>query len=708
MQQNKAELSRSDIRNGLTNIVIGSAAVLVFFATCASLLRYHVIGFQPIMLVHVLLSCFIVLLYVLRNIIALNIRALLICSIFFIAGLGGLVSFGLAGAGTLILFGACVISSLLVSIRLAVIFAVSGAAALSIGLMLSLDGSLSFNIPLDKYLLSPEAWLNNLLTYGYLVTISLLLIKRFSLYLNSFLSSQAQIIKSQTKQIDVSENILEAVVNSLPYGILWKDTQLRYLGANKYFLQDAKIRDVSKVIGKTDKDLFPSHLAQRVTELDKQVLTSAKDSENKLEEHTDKQGNTVFIATYRKMLRAKDGELLGVLCAYHNVTERTLMEQQLRDSKALADQANLAKSLFLANMSHEIRTPLNGILGLIDLSLMTKLDNTQLDYLSKAKLSANTLLYIINDILDLSKIEAGQMQLEHIPFDIKTVLADVNEQFFYIAQNKGIEFSVSYDGPRSLWVKGDPVRLLQILINLCSNSIKFTEQGKVTLTCEAAVEQSNANLLLKISDTGIGMDTEALPLLFTKFTQLDSSISRKFGGTGLGLSIVKGLVDTMAGEITVTSHLGQGSCFAVNLALPLGEQELQPTSADKPVNLSGKQILLADDNEINRVIVEQLLGSVGATVVSAENGQIALDKLASQDFDMVLMDIQMPVMDGCTAIGHIRANKKYQSLPLIALTANAMKHEIELYEKLGFAAHVAKPFDFTLLLNAIKKHLLQS
>jgi PAS domain S-box-containing protein len=670
------------------------------------LLRCHVIGFQPIMLVHVLLSCFIVLLFVLRNIIALNIRALLICSIFFIAGLGGLVSFGLAGAGTLILFGACVLSSLLVGIGLAVIFAVSGAAALSIGLMLSLSGSLSFNIPLDKYLLSPEAWLNNLLVYGYLVTISLLLIKRFSLYLNSFLSSQAQIIKSQTKQIDVSENILEAVVNSLPYGILWKDTQLRYLGANKYFLQDAKIRDVSKVIGKTDKDLFPSLLAHRVTELDKQVLTSGEDSENKLEDHTDKQGNTVFIATSRKMLRAKDGELLGVLCAYHNVTERTLMEQELRDSKALADQANLAKSLFLANMSHEIRTPLNGILGLIDLSLMTKLDNTQLDYLSKAKLSANTLLYIINDILDLSKIEAGQMQLEHIPFDIKTVLADVNEQFFYMAQNKGIEFSVSYDGPRSLWVKGDPVRLLQILINLCSNSIKFTLQGKVTLTCEATVEQSKANLLLKISDTGIGMDTEELPLLFTKFTQLDSSISRKFGGTGLGLSIVKGLVDTMAGEITVTSHLGQGSCFAVNLALPLGEQALQPTSADKPVNLSGKQILLADDNEINRVIVEQLLGSVGATVVSAENGQIALDKLASQDFDMVLMDIQMPVMDGCTAIGHIRANKKYQSLPLIALTANAMKHEIELYEKLGFAAHVAKPFDFALLLKVIKKHLL--
>ena len=707
MQQNKAELSRSDIRNGLTNIVIGSAAVLVFFATCASLLRYHVIGFQPIMLVHVLLSCFIVLLYVLRNIIALNIRALLICSIFFIAGLGGLVSFGLAGAGTLILFGACVISSLLVSIRLAVIFAVSGAVALSIGLMLSVNGSLSFNIPLDKYLLSPEAWLNNLLTYSYLVTISLLLIKRFSLYLNSFLLSQAQIIKSQTKQIDVSENILEAVVNSLPYGILWKDTQLRYLGANKYFLQDAKIKDVSKVIGKTDKDLFPSHLAQRVTELDKQVLTSGEDVENFLEEHTDKQGNTVFIAANRKILSAKDGELLGVLSAYHNVTERILMEQELRDSKALADQANLAKSLFLANMSHEIRTPLNGILGLIDLSLMTKLDNTQLDYLSKAKLSANTLLYIINDILDLSKIEAGQMQLEHIPFDIKTVLADVNEQFFYIAQNKGIEFSVSYDGPRSLWVKGDPVRLLQILINLCSNSIKFTEQGKVTLTCEATVEQSKANLRLKISDTGIGMDAEALPLLFTKFTQLDNSISRKFGGTGLGLSIVKGLIDTMAGEITVTSHLGQGSCFAVNLTLPLGEQELQPASADRPVNLSGKQILLVDDNEINRVIVEQLLSSVGATVVSAENGQIALDKLASQDFDMVLMDIQMPVMDGCAAIGHIRANKKYQSLPLIALTANAMKHEIELYEKLGFAAHVAKPFDFTLLLNVIKKHLLQ-
>jgi PAS domain S-box-containing protein len=706
MQANQSELSQSDIRNGLTNIVIGSAALLVIFAAGASLLRYHVIGFQPIMLVHVFFSVLIVFLFILRNIIPLNTRALLICSLFFIAGLGGLVSFGLAGAGTLLLFGACVFTSLLVSIRLAVIFALGGGAALGIGLILSLYGNLSFNIPLDRYLLSPEAWLNNLLAYGYLVTISLLLIKVFARYLNSFLSSQAKIIKSQTKKIDASENILEAVVNSLPYGILWKDSQLCYLGANKYFLQDAKIRDVSKVIGKTDKELFPNELAQRMTELDNQVLSSNEDIENFLEQHTDKQGNVVFIMANRKKLSAKDGELLGVLSAYHDVTERTLMEQELRDAKVLAEQANLAKSLFLANMSHEIRTPLNGILGMIDLSMMTKLSKTQLDYLSKAKLSANTLLYIINDILDLSKIEAEQMQLEHIPFDIKTVLANVNEQFFYTAQNKGIEFSVSYEGPSSLWVKGDPIRLLQILINLCSNSIKFTEQGKVTLACKAIVERSNASLRLTITDTGIGIDTEALPLLFTKFTQLDSSISRKFGGTGLGLSIVKGLLDAMRGTITVSSHLGQGSCFEVGLELPVGEEQLQPAQAEAPVSLSGKQILLVEDNEINRVIVEELLSSVGAVVISAENGQIALDKLASQDFDMVLMDIQMPIMDGCSAIKHIRANKKYQSLPIIALTANAMKHEIDLYTKLGFVAHVAKPFDFALLLKVIKNHLL--
>lgn len=705
MQHNKSKLTPHEIRSELTNIVIGSAALLVVFVTSASLLRIQEIGFQAIMVVHILLSLLILAVFLFRNHIALNVRASLICSIFFIAGIGGLISFGLAGAGTLLIFGSCIFTSLLVNMRTAIIFALIGGAVNSLMLILALMGKLSFSVNLGEYLLSPAAWLNNLFTYGYVVSISLLIVQKFSSYLNRFVSSQAELIKSQTKKIDTSENILEAVVNSLPYGIVWKDTQLRYLGANKYFLHDAKISDVSKVIGKTDKEIFPSELAKVTTERDLNVLRTAANIENYEEKYVDKKGNTVVIAANRKKLSSKDGELLGVLSAYHNVTKRTLLEQELREAKLLADQASLAKSLFLANMSHEIRTPLNGILGLVELSLLTNLDTKQLDYLSKAKLSAKTLLNIINDILDISKIEAGQMELETIPFDPKAILSNIKEQFFHVAQNKGVEFSVYYDGPKSLWVQGDPTRLLQVLINRCSNSIKFTEKGKVSVACKATTEHETATLDFTITDSGIGLDAKALTLLFTKFTQVDSSISRKFGGTGLGLSIVKGLIDMMAGTINVKSQLGHGSCFTIKLELPVGEQPQGQLQHAKQHDFSGKHILLVEDNEINRVIVEELLSSVNAKVTCAENGQIALDQLASQNFDLVLMDIQMPVMDGCSAIKKIRTKKEYQSLPIIALTANAMKHEIDLYEKLGFSAHVSKPFDFAVLLNLINHHL---
>ncbi|MDP5133563.1 MAG: ATP-binding protein [Paraglaciecola sp.] len=705
MQQTKVKLSQSDIRNGLTNIVIASTSVLTIFALLASLSRYQQIGFQPVMAAHVILSLLVTLLFLFRKHISLSIRAYTICSAFFVAGLVGLVSFGLAGEGTILLLGACIFASLLVNMKLAVAFAIVACLLKLAGFVLALKGQLNFNIDVGPFLLSPAAWLNSAITFSFIVTISLLLIKRFSAYLRGFLSSQANIIRSQTKQLVTSESILEAVVNSLPYGVLWKDTELRYLGANQRFLDDAKIRDLSKILGKNDAEIFPKALVDQFAPLDQKVLINGQNTENSKERHKDKEGNTVFLAATRKQLVTNNGELLGILSAYHDVTERTLMEQELRDAKQLADQASLAKSLFLANMSHEIRTPLNGILGLIELSLQTKLDGTQTDYLSKAKLSANLLLQIINDILDISKIEANQMDLEVIPFNIKAILANVNEQFHYIAQTKNIRFSVQYHGPQSIWLAGDPTRLMQILINLCSNSIKFTEHGEVTLACRLVQEGLNGKLSLKITDSGIGLNQDALAILFRKFTQVDSSISRKFGGTGLGLSIVKGIVDMMSGSISVTSEPNKGSCFTVTLDLPV---VTAPGSVHQPVkkaDLAGKRILVVEDNEINRVIVEELLGKVGAEVMCAENGQIAIDTLALGVFDLVLMDIQMPVMDGCSAIRTIRAMDKYQSLPIIALTANAMKHEIELYKTLGFNAHVTKPFNFDSLLGQIHQQL---
>jgi PAS domain S-box-containing protein len=697
-------LSHSEIRNGLTDSVILSAAIVVLVALLGSLLRINEIGFQPVMYLQIAVSFFVVSLYLFRQKLSLNMRARAICACFFIAGVGGMLSFGLVGAGTLLMFGGCIIASLLINIRAAVIYAMLGGAVISSQLVLALLGKLHYNVQLGEYPLVPSAWLNNLIVYSYLVVISLLLIYKFSEYLSTLLTSQAEHIESQSEKISHAETILEVVVNSLPYGIIWKDKQFRYLGANKFFLDDIRVNDFSEIAGKTDIEIMPQDIAQRFNGLDKQVLEEGNIVVNYEERHLNKLGQVRYIAANRVRLTASDGRVLGVLSAYNDITDRIEMEMDLREAKKSAEQANLAKSQFLANMSHEIRTPLNGILGLLDLSLATALNDTQLSYLRKANLSAKTLLNIINDVLDISKIEAGQMQLERVPFALQQILDHIGSQFSLQAQGKNIEFELEYQGPENVWVLGDPTRLFQILMNLCSNSVKFTEKGKSVLSCEAVAVGQEMVVTICVSDTGIGIEENVLPLLFSNFTQADSSISRKFGGTGLGLSIVKALVDLMDGTINVTSKLGQGSRFEIALRLPLSNTEQAPAIEQPDVHLDGKRILLVEDNAINQMIASEMIVASGAHVECAENGQLGLELLTQQDFDLVLMDIQMPVMDGCTAISHIRAEKKWQALPVIALTANVMAHDIEKYHTLGFSDHLAKPFERKDLLELVAKY----
>jgi PAS domain S-box-containing protein len=697
-------LSPAEIRSGLTNIVILSAAAMVSAALLGSLLRIQQIGFQPVMYLQIAIAVCITALYLFRNKLSLDIRAHCISACIFLAGVAGILAFGLAGAGTILMFGACIITSLIIGIRAAAIYGVVGFLLITSQLILASLGELSYSVALGYYLVTPAAWFNNLIVYSYLLTISLLLIQRFSKYLNSLLTKQARHIESQSEQISHAETILEVVVNSLPYGIIWKDKEFRYLGANKFFLNDIKIDSFSEIKGKTDFEIMPEDIAQRFHELDSQVLEKGSLVVNYEERHLDKFGQIKYIAANRVRLSASDGSVLGVLSAYNDITDRIVMEMDLREAKQSAEQANLAKSQFLANMSHEIRTPLNGILGLLDLSLGTELNDSQLSYLRKANLSAKTLLNIINDVLDISKIEAGQMQLERVPFALEKILDHIASQFSLQAQSKNIEFEMVYQGPASVWVLGDPTRLFQVLMNLCSNSVKFTEHGKVVLNCEVQTLGSELAITIAVSDTGIGIEEDVLPLLFSNFTQADSSISRKFGGTGLGLSIVKALVELMDGSIKASSTLGRGSRFEITLHLPLSDAEQIPKLERQDVQLQGRRILLVEDNAINQMIASEMLVAAGAHVECADNGQLGLDLLAREDFDLVLMDIQMPVMDGCTAISHIRAANNWQTLPVIALTANVMAHDIKKYHDLGFSDHLAKPFERKDLLELVANH----
>ncbi|UZE95276.1 CHASE domain-containing protein [Alkalimarinus alittae] len=382
----------------------------------------------------------------------------------------------------------------------------------------------------------------------------------------------------------------------------------------------------------------------------------------------------------------------------------------LRKASKEADNANQAKSNFIANMSHEFRTPLNAIIGLTDLTLKTELSPKQLDYLVKVKSASRTLLSLINDTLDFSKIEAGKMELENITFDLNELLSKIDTLFQYAANEKNIQFQMQKNINISSCITGDPLRIEQVLINLCSNAIKFTEQGSVKVTVsETPVDNESVSLLFSVSDTGIGISPAQQQQLFTSFKQADASTTRKYGGTGLGLTICKRLVELMGGTITLKSKEDQGSTFSFTV---ICEQSAAPTVETKPDShqkppssthlLSGLNILVAEDNLVNQLIAEEVLTGFGASVVLADNGKLALDKLNTDGpFSAILMDIQMPEMDGYEATKHIRANPSFKDIPIIAMTANALSSDREECLKAGMNDHIPKPFEPEDVANAI-------
>lgn len=421
-----------------------------------------------------------------------------------------------------------------------------------------------------------------------------------------------------------------------------------------------------------------------------------------------KEGVRLPIHVSSTVLRGDNDENIGFAFVCFDMSSQVRVNNKLQRAKNKAEKAAVAKQDFLSTMSHEIRTPLNVVIGMARLLMDEDPKPEQLEYLKSLQFSANNLLVIINDILDFSKIEAGKVKLEKINFSVQEVVQGVVQAFLFHAEEKGIDLKFEINGAVPERVMGDQVRLTQILNNLVSNAIKFTESGFVAIDVKP-VKQSGDRLEIafEVRDTGIGISKNKIPTIFNSFTQATTDTTRKFGGTGLGLTICKRLVELQNGTIEVTSRRGIGSTFA--FALPYGaakRQNTQPIPAIEAYQLNNVRLLLVEDNSSNRMVATSFLTKMGVLVNVAENGVIALEKAQEQDYDIVLMDLQMPRMDGYQATQAIRKlGGKYQKLPIIALTADVVSDAKDRVKQAGMDDYLSKPFSPDVLYRKISTNL---
>ncbi len=383
------------------------------------------------------------------------------------------------------------------------------------------------------------------------------------------------------------------------------------------------------------------------------------------------------------------------------ITEREVKEVMLLEAMEEAKQGVRSKDQFLSNMSHEIRTPMNGIIGMTDILLGTELDELQHKYLSAIDYSAKNLLVIINDILDLSKINSEKLELERVNFNIYNVLDSVSKTFEVKIKEKaiGFNFDVEEDLPRK--VCGDPVRVNQILLNIIGNAIKFTEKGSVTIKCGLFEKNENHIILnFAVIDTGIGIKEENIDKVFESFSQANTSITRKFGGTGLGLPISKKLIELHGGTLKLESTYGEGTIFSFNLKFgyPIIEEakKVQPAGAQlTDLQKSKIRILLAEDNKINQLVATKFLDRFGFKSDIANNGQEAIDRVENQEYDLILMDVQMPEVDGLQATRIIKSSQRTRNkdIKVMAMTASVLKDEVQRCYDAGMDDYIPKPFD---------------
>jgi len=500
---------------------------------------------------------------------------------------------------------------------------------------------------------------------------------------------------------------LSTLLKTIPAYVYFKDTNLNYIIVNESFVNLAGI-PYEKIIGKKAQDVLMGYEPMTYSGCEADVIRNGETYYN-IEEVLDVPSGKRWVSSNIAPIRDAAGSIIGLIGISWDITERKDYEEELRLAKEMAEAGTLAKNEFIASVSHEFRTPMNGILGLAEILRNTGLTVEQSELLSGISTSAENLLVVLNDVLDFAAIEAGRMELEFHPFMLDRVLSDIEMMTRMKAGEKSLDFGIRIDPMVPIAITGDSKRLRQILLNLVSNALKFTEKGRIDIIATVVtITPTNVVLKFEVADTGVGIPEQSLSSLFKVFSRVRQDQTKTVAGTGLGLSICKKLTDMLGGTIGVTSKPGEGSVFWFTLPFSLSRpvNEKIREQAQVAIELfNGKSVLVAEDNVINQRIVVYQLKRMGFEIEMASNGLEAWNKYREREFDLIILDIQMPEMDGYDVAREIRnleADTGAHSL-IIALTANAMKGDRERYLAAGMDGYISKPFTFETLFKTISQ-----
>jgi PAS domain S-box-containing protein len=532
--------------------------------------------------------------------------------------------------------------------------------------------------------------------------------------LSSSFNQMAATIRERETELSSTKAFIDGVVENLPAMVVVKDVNHRFVLINKAG-EDLIGVNREDFLGKTDHDLFPPEQADFFVERDRAVLESGLLEVIADEPIQTRDNGLRYLQTKKIAINGEDGRPQYLVCISDDITERKIAAVALEAALVEAEAANRAKSSFLTNMSHEVRTPLNGLVGVAGMLQATGLNARQSDMVAIIETSAQILERVLSDVIDLAQLESGRVEFIDKAFDLKAGMQLLGAQVEPLAAGKGLVFDLEIAADVGDTVQGDRIRLQQVLTNLLNNALKFTETGRVGLRISRPTPGGDA-VAFEVHDTGVGFDPRMAETLFERFRQADGSATRQFGGTGLGLSISRDLARGMGGDVTARGAPGEGACFTLVVPLKAVEAPVSVPAAPVPPLASAEdeadarpvRVLLTDDNAINRKVAAMILDAVGAQIVHAENGEEALLAFQAQAFDVVLMDLQMPVMDGLTAIQLMRgheANTGAARTPILVLSANALPEHREAAAVAGADAHLPKPVTAPVLLSALDEAL---